>query len=48
MCFALVVYWVVILAALIVAFNGLGLHQVTDLLTRVYCCSCPSYCSGCW
>ncbi len=32
--FALLVYWVVILAALIVAFNGLGLHQVTDLLTR--------------
>lgn len=33
--FAVVVSWVVILAALIVAFNGLGLHQVTDLLTRV-------------
>lgn len=28
-------YWVVILAALIVAFNGLGLTQVTELLTRV-------------
>lgn len=33
--FGLVLYWVVILAALIVAFNGLGLTQVTDLLTRV-------------
>ncbi|WP_348751580.1 hypothetical protein [uncultured Aquincola sp.] len=28
-------YWVVILAALIVAFNGLGLTQVTELLGRV-------------
>lgn len=28
-------YWFVILAALIVAFNGLGLTQVTELLTRV-------------
>jgi len=28
-------YWLVILAALIVAFNGLGLTQVTELLTRV-------------
>jgi hypothetical protein len=28
-------YWVVILAALIVAFNGLGLTYVTDLLGRV-------------
>ncbi|RYF83768.1 MAG: hypothetical protein EOO29_02075 [Comamonadaceae bacterium] len=28
-------YWVVILAALIVAFNGLGLSYVTDLLGRV-------------
>ena len=28
-------YWVVILAALIVAFNGLGLTHVTDLLSRV-------------
>jgi hypothetical protein len=33
--FGTVVYWVVVLAALIVAFNGLGLTQVTDLLTRV-------------
>jgi flagellar biosynthesis protein FliQ len=29
------VYWAVILAALIIAFNGLGLTQVTDLLSRV-------------
>ncbi|RYF74458.1 MAG: hypothetical protein EOO29_25180, partial [Comamonadaceae bacterium] len=28
-------YWVVILAALIVAFNGLGMNYVTDLLGRV-------------
>ena len=28
-------YWVVVLAALIVAFNGLGLTYVTDLLGRV-------------
>lgn len=28
-------YWVVILIALIIAFNGLGLFQVTDLLLRV-------------
>lgn len=33
--FGVVLYWVVILAALIIAFNGLGLQQVTDLLTRV-------------
>ena len=33
--FGVIVYWLVILAALIVAFNGLGLTQVTDLLTRV-------------
>lgn len=31
----LLVYWIVILAALIVASNGLGLTNVTDLLTRV-------------
>ena len=30
--FGAIVYWLVILAALIVAFNGLGLTQVTDLL----------------
>lgn len=28
-------YWLVILAALIIAFNGLGLSYVTDLLSRV-------------
>ncbi len=33
--FGTVIYWVVILVALIIAFNGLGLTQVTDLLTRV-------------
>ncbi|MFO1199677.1 MAG: hypothetical protein U1E86_22180 [Burkholderiaceae bacterium] len=33
--FGLIGYWVVILASLIVAFSGLGLSQVTDLLTRV-------------
>lgn len=31
----LLVYWVVVLAALIVAFNGMGLSHVTDLLSRV-------------
>jgi hypothetical protein len=31
----LLAYWVVILAALIVAFNGLGLNYVTELLGRV-------------
>ena len=30
-----ITYWLVILAALVIAFNGLGLTQVTDLLTRV-------------
>jgi hypothetical protein len=29
------VYWLVIIGALIVSFNGLGLTQVTDLLSRV-------------
>jgi flagellar biosynthesis protein FliQ len=33
--FAAIVYWVVILVSLIVAFNGLGLSQVTDLLSKV-------------
>ncbi|HEY2977435.1 MAG TPA: hypothetical protein VGJ35_05660, partial [Burkholderiaceae bacterium] len=33
--FGVIIYWLVILAALIIAFNGLGLSQVTDLLTRV-------------
>jgi flagellar biosynthesis protein FliQ len=31
----LLTYWVVILAALIVAFNGMGLTHVTDLLSRM-------------
>jgi hypothetical protein len=29
------IYWLVIIGALIVSFNGLGLTQVTDLLSRV-------------
>ena len=33
--FGAVLYWVAILIALIIAFNGLGLTQVTELLTRV-------------
>jgi|SRR5262245_25488166 len=33
--FGLLVYWLVILAALIIAFNSLGLTYVTDLLGRV-------------
>lgn len=33
--FGAVIYWVVILLALIIAFNGLGLTHVTELLTRV-------------
>jgi hypothetical protein len=33
--FGVLVYWVVILAALIVAFNSLGLAHVTDLLSRL-------------
>ena len=33
--FGVLIYWVVILAALIVAFNGLGLTYVTELLGRV-------------
>lgn len=33
--FGVLVYWVVILAALIVAFNSLGLAYVTELLGRV-------------
>jgi flagellar biosynthesis protein FliQ len=31
----LLFYWVVILAALIVGFNGLGLNYITDLLVKV-------------
>lgn len=33
--FGLIAYWGVVLAALIVAFNGLGLTQVTELLMKV-------------
>ena len=33
--FGAVIYWVVVLVALVVAFNGLGLTHVTELLTRV-------------
>jgi hypothetical protein len=33
--FGLVVFWLVMLAALIIAFNGLGLGQVTELLGKV-------------
>jgi mechanosensitive ion channel-like protein len=33
--FGLLVYWLVILAALVIAFNGLGLTYMTDLLGQV-------------
>jgi hypothetical protein len=33
--FGLLAYWLVILATLIIAFNGLGLTYITDLLGRV-------------
>jgi len=33
--FALVIYWLVVLAALIIAFNSLGLTYITDLLGQV-------------
>jgi hypothetical protein len=33
--FGLIVYWLVILAALIIAFNSLGLTYITDLLREV-------------
>jgi hypothetical protein len=33
--FGLFAYWVVIIATLIIAFNGLGLTYITDLLQRV-------------
>jgi hypothetical protein len=32
---AMLVYWLVILAALVIAFNGLGLTYITDLLGRI-------------
>jgi len=33
--FGMLVYWLVILVALLIAFNGLGLTYITDLLGRV-------------
>ena len=33
--FGMLAYWLVILAALLIAFNGLGLTYITDLLSRV-------------
>ena len=33
--FGVLVYWLVILASLLIAFNGLGLTYITDLLGRV-------------
>lgn len=33
--FGFLAYWMVILAALVIAFNGLGLSYVTDILSRV-------------
>ncbi|MEO8008692.1 MAG: hypothetical protein ABI728_09270 [Betaproteobacteria bacterium] len=33
--FGMLVYWLAILAALLIAFNGLGLTYITDLLSRV-------------
>jgi hypothetical protein len=33
--FGLVAYWLVILATLMIAFNGLGLTYITDLLARI-------------
>ena len=33
--FGVLAYWLVILATLLIAFNGLGLTYITDLLTRV-------------
>ncbi|MDB5999961.1 MAG: Conserved helix repeat-containing protein [Rhizobacter sp.] len=33
--FGMLVYWLVILASLLIAFNGLGLTYITDLLSRV-------------
>jgi hypothetical protein len=33
--FGMLVYWLVILAALLIAFNGLGLTYITDLLGRI-------------
>ncbi|MDO8250939.1 MAG: hypothetical protein Q7T78_14645 [Rhodoferax sp.] len=33
--FGMLLYWLVILTALLIAFNGLGLTYITDLLSRV-------------
>ena len=33
--FGTLTYWLIILAALLIAFNGLGLNYITDLLSRV-------------
>ena len=33
--FGVLVYWLVILAALVIAFNTLGMHYVTDLLRQI-------------
>jgi len=33
--FGVLVYWLIILAALVIAFNGLGLTYITDLLSQV-------------
>lgn len=33
--FAVLVYWLIILATLVIAFNGLGLTYITDLLGKV-------------
>src|SRR5215213_1262030 len=33
--FGVLVYWLIVLAALIVAFNMIGIHYVTDLLRQV-------------
>jgi flagellar biosynthesis protein FliQ len=33
--FGILVYWLAILAALVIAFNGLGLTYITDLLSQV-------------
>jgi hypothetical protein len=33
--FGMLIYWLVVLAALVIAFNGLGLTYITDLLRQV-------------
>ena len=44
--FGLFAYWLVLLVALIIAFNGLGLTYITDLLGRVvwFTPKCSSRC----